>query len=534
MKARRIIAIESEWMAIQEIAQIASDAFSLDPYVGLTFRDKPILALDGVIDHLDQGTEISAPNDVITYSFVDSDQLVGLFLNPLYSFPDVVQLTPFTEAQRSEARDSIRLWGDLIPQSFVETKGRGADIQFVNVVTPSFGPGTAAYAFYPAPHGFKYGSDVFVIDPALYWQNAWLGFGGFGATVLLHELGHSLGFSHPSDYTAVPNVPFSYANYAEYAQDSMQYTVMSYFGPEETGGLLIDWSIFLFNWPQTPLVHDILAIQSKYGVDLTTRAGDTVYGWNSTAGNVIYDFSQNLFPYLSIYDAGGNDTIDMSGANASVFIDLAPGSFSSAAADFPTADYINARAQAELGGTGIPGGVPTLTQTVVDLTEQFIRDLCASLLAPETGVAGLRATTKDNISIAYNTIIENAVGSNDRDLLLGNDASNLLSGLAGDDVLDGRVGADTLLGGAGADIFRLWSIEKGDTIADFESDIDKLDLSGIGVDFTFVGSAAFTGSAGELRFADGQLQGDTNGDLIADLLVTINGDPIVLSDLILA
>jgi serralysin len=120
------------------------------------------------------------------------------------------------------------------------------------------------------------------------------------------------------------------------------------------------------------------------------------------------------------------------------------------------------------------------------------------------------------------------------DLLLGNDAANQLSGLAGDNVMDGRVGADTLLGGGGADLFRLWSIEQGDTIADFESNIDKLDLSGIGVDFTFIGSATFTGGAGELRFADGQLQGDANGDLMADLLVTINGDPIVLSDLILA
>jgi serralysin len=292
--------------------------------------------------------------------------------------------------------------------------------------------------------------------------------------------------------------------------------------------------MFLFNLPQTPLVHDILAIQSKYGADPTTRAGDTVYGWNSNAGNLVYDFSQNLFPYLAIYDAGGNDTIDMSGANASVFIDLAPGSFSSAAADFPSADFINARLQAELGDAGVPGGVPSVTQADVDLTEQFFRDLYASLLEPETGVAGLRATTKDNISIAYSTIIENAVGSNERDLLLGNDASNLLSGLAGDDVLNGRVGADTLLGGGGADIFRLWNVEKGDTVADFESNIDKLDLSGSGVDFTFIGSTAFTGSAGELRFADDQLQGDTNGDLFADLLVTINGDPIIPSDLILA
>jgi serralysin len=35
--------------------------------------------------------------------------------------------------------------------------------------------------------------------------------------------------------------------------------------------------------PQTPMVNDVLAIQSMYGTSTTTRSGDTVYGFNSTA-----------------------------------------------------------------------------------------------------------------------------------------------------------------------------------------------------------------------------------------------------------
>ena len=84
-----------------------------------------------------------------------------------------------------------------------------------------------------------------------------------------------------------------------------------------------------------PLLHDILTIQTKYGADPTTRVGDTVYGFNSNAGNAVYDFGQNPYPHLAIYDAGGIDTIDLSGFNISQFIDLHAGAFSSIGAGLP-------------------------------------------------------------------------------------------------------------------------------------------------------------------------------------------------------
>ena len=193
--------------------------------------------------------------------------------------------------------------------------------------------------------------------------------------------------------------------------------------------------------------------------------------------------------------------------------------------------FINARAQAQLGGAGIPGA--TITQSDVDQTETFVRDFFETLLTSETGIPGLRVTSKDNISIAYGTVIENAIGSTERDLLLGNQVNNVLMGLGGDDVLDGRAGADTVIGGEGADTFRLWTLGVGDLVADFDSNIDKLDLSGTGVDFTLIASAVFSGIAGELRFADGLLEGDVNGDLVPDLVVTILGSAPLPTDLIL-
>jgi serralysin len=55
-------------------------------------------------------------------------------------------------------------------------------------------------------------------------------------------------------------------------------------------------------------------------------------------------------------------------------------------------------------------------------------------------------------AIAYDAVIENAVGSDREDELIGNGAANRLEGGAGDDWLTGGAGADRLAGGAGRDV----------------------------------------------------------------------------------
>ncbi len=56
----------------------------------------------------------------------------------------------------------------------------------------------------------------------------------------------------------------------------------------------------------TPMVMDILAIQARYGADLTTRTGNDIYGFDSAIpGRPMYNFDTNPNPVFSIYDAGG-------------------------------------------------------------------------------------------------------------------------------------------------------------------------------------------------------------------------------------
>jgi len=154
--------------------------------------------------------------------------------------------------------------------------------------------------------------------------------------------------------------------------------------------------------------------------------------------------------------------------------------------------------------------------------------------------------------------IENAAGSVHADVLSGSNAANrllgdagddLLSGRGGDDILAGGAGADRLEGGSGADLFVFAEADAGrDVIADFDAaEGDRIDLSGIDADpvtwwaddaFTWVGAAAFSGAAGELRVAaaDGgwEVSGDIDGDRVADFAILVASPaPLTAGDFVL-
>src|SRR5262249_21614768 len=101
----------------------------------------------------------------------------------------------------------------------------------------------------------------------------------------------------------------------------------------------------------------------------------------------LFDFVANPHPVLCIYDAAGNDTLDLSGWNTSSTINLAPGSFSSC--DMMT----------------------------------------------------------NNVSIAKTAWLENAIGGGGNDTIAGNILNNVLDGGAGNDALTGAGGRDTFIYG---------------------------------------------------------------------------------------
>jgi Ca2+-binding RTX toxin-like protein len=134
--------------------------------------------------------------------------------------------------------------------------------------------------------------------------------------------------------------------------------------------------------------------------------------------------------------------------------------------------------------------------------------------------------------------IENVTGSAFDDHLTGNAGANQLSGGAG---------ADVLTGGAGADGFVFKAIQDSlpgheDQITDFSSlEHDQINLAGIDANtqvaghqaFGYIGSAAFSDVAGQLRYADHFLEGDINGDGTADFRAHINVASLTHGDFIL-
>ena len=140
-------------------------------------------------------------------------------------------------------------------------------------------------------------------------------------------------------------------------------------------------------------------------------------------------------------------------------------------------------------------------------------------------------------------------GNGGNDALNGGDGNDVLNGGAGNDTLVGGAGLDQLYGGLGADSFVFTALSDStvatagrDIIYDFNyAQGDRIDLRLIDANvfaagdqaFTFIGTAAFTGVAGQLhvQVAGGNtiVSGDVNGDKVADFAITVAGANVLSS-----
>ncbi|MFE0754151.1 calcium-binding protein [Inquilinus sp. NPDC058860] len=146
------------------------------------------------------------------------------------------------------------------------------------------------------------------------------------------------------------------------------------------------------------------------------------------------------------------------------------------------------------------------------------------------------------------TGIENLAGSLGNDSLVGDSGANTLSGSNGNDILTGAGGKDTLTGGAGLDRFVTSSTAQSpvgagaDRITDFShAQGDRIDLSAIDAStgaagdqaFGFIGTAVYTGVAGQLRYAISggvtTIAGDVNGDKVSDFQIQLTGSIALVS-----
>jgi Ca2+-binding RTX toxin-like protein len=232
---------------------------------------------------------------------------------------------------------------------------------------------------------------------------------------------------------------------------------------------------------------------------------------NTMMGNDVY----NVF-----YGGAGNDTLKGAGGNDSLYGDVGN-------------DVLD-------GGTGsdlMQGGTGDDTYYVDSYNDQIFENFNSGIDTVRAKIGGY--TLGENIE---NLILEesstNAYG-------VGNSLDNTLRGNSTQNVLIGGGGFDTIFGGAGADTFKFTALGDAvrvggfsDYIADFSAaEGDKIDLSAIDANVNAAGDQAFlfignnnafvpSFGAGQLRFNGGFLEGDVNGDLVADFRIEVNAPPL--------
>lgn len=229
----------------------------------------------------------------------------------------------------------------------------------------------------------------------------------FAWVTVLHEIGHALGLKHGHQdnhgLTRQALTP---------DRDSMEFSVMTYRSHVESGSYTNEPS----GYAQTLMMYDIAAIQRLYGANFATHAGNDVYRFSPTTGEMFVNGVGQGQPgsnriFRTIWDGNGTDTYDFSNYSAGITASLAPGAWS----------LFSAAQRADLG---------------------------------DGSFARANAYNALQYGDDPRSLIENALGGVGSDTIGGNQLANYLQGNAGSDILIGQGGNDSLYGGDGNDILR--------------------------------------------------------------------------------
>jgi len=315
-----------------------------------------------------------------------------------------------TDIEQSAAINALQAWANVANLNLNQVADNSSTVGDIRFAFTNASTMTASVWGYASQPNSNYPSagDIW-INSTHYTDTDW-SLGSYNFEALMHEIGHALGLKHPGNYNVggnLPNPPF-----LSTALDNRTETIMSY---NDINNLFVtvtttpsgghSWASKRIN-PETPMVLDIQAIQYVYGANNTYNTGNDAYTFDLKT------------PFLkTIWDAGGNDTISVSNFLTDCTIDLRPGHYSTITILSDSTDGINWNS--------------TPTKPTYD--------------------------NSPNLGIAYNCIIENAVGGFGNDTIYGNQANN---------IVDGYYGVDTFIESGNRANFSLIQIDNKIVVTD--------------------------------------------------------------------
>src|SRR5262245_9720419 len=203
-------------------------ASAIDPVSGGASATKPVFTLSQIDTQL--RTQWGGTQEGHTWTWLGTTNLTYSIDANVTGQSESRGLVGMTTLMEDRARLAFELWDDVVALTLTESPNNpNANITF-NYSSVTDGGGTYSYW-----NGYSAGSN-YGISKAYIWLNSnWsthktdaaMTLGGYGFITYLHEIGHTLGLSHPGTYDASSGTSITYANSAEYAQDSRRYTVMS-------------------------------------------------------------------------------------------------------------------------------------------------------------------------------------------------------------------------------------------------------------------------------------------------------------------
>ena len=357
----------------------------------------------------------------LTYSFPTSGSNyngVGLDTNGVNNYH--LDLGTQQQAAARAAFAQISAYTNLTFTEITETDTVHANIRISQTADADV---PSAYGGFPSDTRGVAGDIWFGRNNQPYYDLAAKGTWGFAT--IMHEIGHTMGLKHGhQDYTN-SDLSFYFGSFPRPGtqsltpdRDGQAWSLMTYTPAPFTNS---NFAGEKMNQPQTYMQYDLAALQYMYGANYTTNAGNSVYTWSQTTGEMSINGVGQGAPsgnkiFATIWDGGGIDTLDLSNYANGVTVDLRPGQFS------------------------------TFDQ---------------SQLANHLEYQGLTALAPGNIamSLLYNndshSLIENATGGAGNDIFVGNVANNVLDGgVGGSDtvIFTNTTGINVTLNDTGADV----------------------------------------------------------------------------------